>query len=117
MVSGSDQHAPLPLHQAFVVQLAAATRETGQRHARVEHVISQHTTPFASLETLLALMRLQRTNRRPGTGRHQRRTAAANRLTLATPAKRHCRGCTDRDGWWALSRSDASIADVHLVFL
>ena len=57
MVSGSDQHAPLPLHQAFVVQLVAATQvETGQRHARVEHVISQHTTPFASLETLLAFM-------------------------------------------------------------
>ena len=59
MVSGSDQHAPLPPHYAFVVQLAAATQvETGRRHARVEHVISQHTTPFASLETLLALTRI-----------------------------------------------------------
>ena len=48
MVAGSDQHAPLPPHYAFVVQLAADTQvETGQIHARVEHVVSRHTTPFA----------------------------------------------------------------------
>lgn len=57
MVSGSDQHAPLLPHYAFVVQLAADTQvETGQIHGRVEHVVSRHATHFASLETLLAFM-------------------------------------------------------------
>jgi hypothetical protein len=57
MVSGSDQHASLPPHYAFVVQLAADTQvETGQIHGRVEHVVSRHATHFASLEALLAFM-------------------------------------------------------------
>ena len=53
MVVGSDQHASLPPHYAFVVQLAADTQvETGQIYGRVEHVVSRHATHFASLETL-----------------------------------------------------------------
>ena len=57
MVSGSDQHASLPLHYAFVVQLATDTEiDTGQLHGRVEHVVSRQATHFASLETLLAFM-------------------------------------------------------------
>ena len=57
MVVGSDQHASLPPHYAFVVQLAADTQvETGQIYGRVEHVVSRHATHFASLETLLAFM-------------------------------------------------------------
>jgi hypothetical protein len=48
MVPGSDQLASLPPHYAFVAQLAADTRvETGQRHGRVEHVISQYATQQA----------------------------------------------------------------------
>ena len=57
MVSGSDQHVPLPPHYAFVVQLAADTQvETGQLQGRVEHVVSRQATHFDSLETLLAFM-------------------------------------------------------------
>ena len=57
MAAGSDQHATLSPHYAFVVQLAADTQvETGQIHGRVEHVVSRHATHFDSLETLLAFM-------------------------------------------------------------
>jgi hypothetical protein len=57
MVSGSDQHASLPPHYAFVVQFAADTQvESGQIHGRVEHVVSRRATHFASLETLLVFM-------------------------------------------------------------
>lgn len=57
MAAGSDQHATLSPHYAFVVQLAADTQvETGQIYGRVEHVVSRHATHFDSLETLLAFM-------------------------------------------------------------
>ena len=47
----------LPTNRAFVVQLHAdAQPEKGQFSGRVEHIVSFHSAPFASVEELTAFM-------------------------------------------------------------
>jgi hypothetical protein len=65
MTHASPEKHPLPVRQAFVVQLSTET-EVGSEHwaGRVEHVVSGQATHFQSLEELLAFMaRILRTLR------------------------------------------------------
>ena len=53
----TDLPAPLSPYWAFVVHFATDTHlEIGQIRGRVEHVVSRHSTHFASLEECLAFM-------------------------------------------------------------
>lgn len=57
MDPGSEHHASLAPHYAFVVQYATDTQmDAGHIHGRVEHVMSRHAARFTSLDELLAFM-------------------------------------------------------------
>ena len=57
MAHADEQHGPLSVARAFVVQFDTHTDvERGHLAGRVEHVVSGQALPFHSLETLLAFV-------------------------------------------------------------
>jgi len=68
MAHADEQHGPLSVARAFVVQFDTHTDvERGHLAGRVEHVVSGQAIPFHSLETLLAFVaQLLHTQPSPG---------------------------------------------------